>query len=58
MEEVDKQVQECAKNEGESQILLYKRFIDDILLLWKGSEEKFLEFMDKINSLHPTIKFT
>jgi hypothetical protein len=38
--------------------MFYKRYIDDILMLWKGSEEKFLEFMNKINSLHPTIKFT
>jgi hypothetical protein len=58
MEEMDNQVQECGKNEGEKHILFYKRFIDDILLLWKGTEEKFLEFMEKINSLHPTIKFT
>jgi hypothetical protein len=27
-------------------------------LLWTGTETKFLTFMDKINSLHPTVKFT
>ena len=36
----------------------YKRFIDDIFMIWAGTEEEFLEFMIEINKLHPTIKFT
>jgi peptide-methionine (R)-S-oxide reductase len=39
-------------------IKFFKRFIDDIFLLWTGTEEQFLTCMTKINSLHPTIKFT
>jgi hypothetical protein len=58
MEAVDDRVQECGVNEGVNLILFYKRVIDDILMLWKGTEETFLEFMKKINILHPTIKFT
>ena len=34
------------------------RFIDDIFVIWLHGEEKFLEFVDYLNSLHPTLKFT
>ena len=36
----------------------WKRFIDDIILVWTGTEEELQEFIQFINSLHPTIKFT
>ena len=39
-------------------IAFYKRFIDDIFIIWTGSEAEFLQFMTKINKLHETIKFT
>ena len=39
-------------------IHFYKRFIDDILIIWTGTEEEFLTFIKTINTLHPTIKFT
>ena len=35
-----------------------KRFIDDLLIFWSGTVQKFKEFMERINNLHPTIKFT
>ena len=38
-------------------IILYVRFIDDILFLWVGTEENLLKFFDEINSVHPSIKF-
>ena len=37
---------------------LWRRFIDDIFFVWKGSEEELKEFMVHCNSFHPTIKFT
>jgi hypothetical protein len=37
---------------------LYFRFIDDIFAIWCGSKESFIQFMEEINKLHPTIKFT
>ena len=43
---------------GLNNIHFFKRFIDDILIIWTGTEEEFLEFMKKINNLHDTIKFT
>lgn len=36
----------------------WRRFIDDIFLIWTGSEEQLITFLDFINTLHPTIKFT
>ena len=35
----------------------YTRYIDDIFMIWKGTEEELKEFLIMINSLHPTIKF-
>ncbi len=39
-------------------IHFYKRYIDDIFIIWTGSKEEFERFMNVINGLHPTIKFT
>ena len=35
----------------------YCQFIDDIFLLWKGSETQLVDFITRLNSRHPTIKF-
>jgi hypothetical protein len=35
----------------------FKRFIDDILIIYTGTEQQFLIFMEK-NCLHNTIEFT
>ena len=35
---------------------MYLRFIDDIFILWSGSEDQLKEFISLINSLHPSIK--
>ena len=37
---------------------MWRRFIDDIFFIWKGSEEELIEFMEHCNNFHPTIKFT
>ena len=37
---------------------LWKRYIDDIFVLWTHSEKDLQTFTDFLNSLHPTIKFT
>jgi hypothetical protein len=37
--------------------LLWKRFIDDIFLIWTHGEESFQTFITHLNSAHPTIKF-
>ena len=38
--------------------LTWKRFIDDIFLVWTHGEESLKNFIDYLNSLHETIKFT
>jgi hypothetical protein len=37
--------------------LLWKRFIDDIFLVWTHGEESFNSFIQHLNSFHSTIKF-
>ena len=34
------------------------RFIDDIFLIWEHGEESLNVFVDYLNSVHPTLKFT
>ena len=35
----------------------FKRYIDDILIIFTGSYEEFNEFFESINNFHETIKF-
>ena len=58
MEVINRAIEECGWFDKETFILFLRRFIDDILIFWTGTVEKFEEFMKKINNLHPTIKFT
>ncbi len=37
--------------------LQWKRFIDDIFLIWTHGEQSFHSFVQHLNSFHPTIKF-
>ena len=32
-------------------------FIDDLFLIWTGSEQELLDFMNDLNKKHPSIKF-
>ena len=38
--------------------LLWKRFIDDIFMVWTHGEQQLKKFVEYINGIHPTIKFT
>ena len=58
MGKIDKMIRWAAIVGIRNLIHFYKRFIDDILIIWLGTEEEFLTFMQTINSLHPTKKFT
>ena len=35
----------------------YKRFIDDIFLLWNGTQAELEVILEQLNQIHPTIKF-
>ena len=37
--------------------LCYYRFVDDIFMIWIGSEQELSDFFAKFNSRHTTIKF-
>ena len=37
---------------------VYKRYIDDILIIWTHSESDLLKFLEALNNVHPTINFT
>ena len=43
---------------GEPNILIWRRFIDDIFLIWNGTMTSFTTYIEKINQTHETIKFT
>ena len=36
---------------------LWKRYIDDIIFFWRGTEAELLDFVSFLNTFHPTIKF-
>ncbi|XP_042333917.1 uncharacterized protein LOC121936109 [Sceloporus undulatus] len=38
-------------------ILEFKRYLDDIFIIWNGSENELFNFQQSINSVHNTIKF-
>ena len=38
--------------------LVWKRYIDDILCIWTGSRSQLDGFLDRLNKVHPSIKFT
>ena len=40
------------------QPLLWKRYIDDIFLIWPCDENSLTEFIEHLNTVHPTIKVT
>ena len=36
----------------------YEEVIDDIFMIWPQGMDSLLEFIDHLNMVHPTIKFT
>ena len=46
------------KELGKPHILIWKRFIDDIFVVWTGSKPDFEVYMNQLNQAHTTIKFT
>ena len=43
---------------GSEDLLLWRRFIDDIFLVWKGTSASLTAFLNHLNTIHNTIKFT
>ena len=38
--------------------MVWKRYINDIFMIWDHTETELDHFLDKLNNYHPTIKFT
>ena len=57
---IDKALRNLAKNvnNGTDVIKIFFRFIDDLFLVYTGSVESLDTFLNEINNLHPTLKFT
>ena len=56
MKKIDLMLHRIAEEWKTKLIRFYKRFIDDIFIIWTGTEEELKNFMVKINAAHPTIK--
>ncbi len=37
---------------------IWKRYVDDVIILYDHGEEELLKFLEHLNTSHPTIKFT
>lgn len=40
------------------EIVYYYRYVDDIIILWKGNQNDLNDFVNRLNSRHTKIKFT
>ena len=52
------EIAERLYNGPEDPILRLRRFLDDFFMIWLGDIESLENFLEEINSIHPTIKFT
>ena len=55
MRKIDDMLHRIAETFLTKLIHFYKRFIDDIFIIWIGTEEQLLKFMEDINNAHLTI---
>ena len=56
-EQIDPQIKLIA-TQSAGVLKLLKRFLDDLFLIFKGTTKELHMLLDKINQIHPTIKFT
>ena len=52
------ELEEKIIKESEYKLYLLWRYIDDIFVSWEHDENKLKSFLDKINEVDPTTKFT
>ena len=43
---------------GKSAFVIFKRFLDDILKIFKGTTKQLHKLFEDMNKIHPTLKFT
>ena len=57
---IDPKILALAKtlNGGLNPIEFFKRFLDDIFMVYQGSVNSLHSFLSELNNIHPTIKIT
>ena len=58
---IDEQIRILAQKygrDGKSSIMIMKRFLDDILKIFRGTTKELHMLLDDMNKIHPTLKFT
>ena len=57
---IDPEILRMAINHGDGTfpIKIFKRFLDDIIMIWCGSVERLHSFIKEINTINPSIQFT
>ena len=62
MANIDQKIRDAAEKykttTNQSPLKMFKRFIDDLFVIWIGAPEDLVNFLDDLNKIHPTIKFT
>ena len=59
MGEIDEKILALSKTiSNKGPIIFYKRYIDDIFLIWDDAVDSLTIFLDKLNYLHPTLRFS
>ena len=58
MGSIEEDFLELIQNQGNPMPSVWIRYINDIFVIWPHSEEQFLEFFNKLNDHHATIKYT
>ena len=60
-EQIDKRILSLAlqlNGDNLSYLLLFKQFLDDLFMIFRGSTKKLHILFEAINKIHPNIKFT
>ena len=58
---IDKYISELGhkyRENGESAFVIFKRFLDDIFKIFKGTTKQLHSLFEDMNKIHPTLKFT
>ena len=53
MGDLEENLQDCDKKP-----VAWRRYVNDILMLWQHGEKELKKFLEFLNCYHPTIKFT
>ena len=58
---IDEQILNISKlieARGEGSLKIFKRFLDDIFKVFNGTTKQLHQFLEEMNKIHPTLKFT